>query len=244
MKKNAGIIAILALIIVVVAAVGAASFNNNSNVHPISAKSTKLALYNNNPDAWLHMDLVAEGVTFKNGTTSNLYIEAFMEPAKLKPNGKIQPGTVTIDLSQLLGYGNEKLPAGTIIRILSWKGLYNPTAGGTSNLDLTMQGWSNTRFPGADDQVAPHKINIPYSDPLPIAQLPSNIKKSTFFWSTNPMDLEPLDDDADEPLFEEEMINRRSQWKGNHYPYHTTGTLQCHCPFSLKKYLLFLIFFI
>ena len=64
-------------------------FNNNPYVQPIGDKSTKLALYNNNSNVWLHVDLQLEQVNLKNGKKESFYLETFM-----KPNGK-----VTIDLS-------------------------------------------------------------------------------------------------------------------------------------------------
>jgi hypothetical protein len=192
MNKNAGLLALIAIVIVVVAASGCSTNAKQAVKTPVGDKSTKLALTNNDPNAWLHVDLQLVNVTLKNGKMETLYLETFMKPG----------GTLTIDLSKLLGYGNNKLPAGTTIRILSWKGLYNPTAGGTSNLDLTMQGWSNTKQPGTGDQ----KLNIQFSQPLPIAKLPRLVKGNQYWVSNNPQKVNFLDNDANEPVFEEEML--------------------------------------
>ena len=42
----------------------------------------------------------------------NFYIEGYIKPGS----------NVKMDLSNLAGYGNNQLPAGTKIRVLSWKG--------------------------------------------------------------------------------------------------------------------------
>jgi hypothetical protein len=107
----------------------------------LQSAHTKLELKSNDNLAWEHTELEIINTTFKNGTKGNVYIEAWVKPGE----------NVTIDLSNILGYGNTPLPAGTI-RIESWRGLYNPTAGGTSNFADTLQGWSNTNTPGTGDQ--------------------------------------------------------------------------------------------
>ena len=56
-------------------------------------------------------------------------------------------GTVVLDLSDMLGYGDQKLNAQTTLRVLVWRGLFSSTANGTSNLNLNLQGWSNTVDP-------------------------------------------------------------------------------------------------
>ena len=144
--KTSSIIGILAIIIVAVFTIGAFTlFSTQIQAAPITntttQQGTKLNLKNNNNQAWQHSELEIINTTLKNGTTTNVYIEAWVKPGE----------NVTVDLSNILGYGNTPLPAGTI-RIESWKGLYNPTAGGTSNLIDTLQGWSNTNTPGTSDQ--------------------------------------------------------------------------------------------
>ncbi|NYB52795.1 MAG: hypothetical protein HVN35_09595 [Methanobacteriaceae archaeon] len=197
MRKNLGLLSILAVVIVVVAVSGCSNNTNttsNSNVNAINEKSTKLSLTNNGT-TWLQVELVANG-TAKNGTNRTIYAETF-----IKPNG-----TATIDLSQILGYGNEPLPAGTTIRIQSWKGLFNNTNGVGTNgtINLTLQGWSNTLNPGPKD----NSTNINFS-PVPIYQLPANINDTTVFIATTPEELAkitPYDTADQEPVFEEEVL--------------------------------------
>jgi hypothetical protein len=204
MKKIAAIPALLIFIFVVVAASGCIKIpsNINTNANTINENSTKLALYNNG-NTWAQVELVAN-VTNKDGENITIYSDTFTKPS---PNGNI-----TIDLSQLLGYGNEKLPAGTTIRVLSWKGLFNNTnIGGTGTLNITMQGWSNTLKPGADDE----KVNITFT-PLTIYKLPSNITDNTIFLVNNPKDLSKIsfyDSSDQEILFEEELITVDSNGK-------------------------------
>ena len=58
-----------------------------------------------------------------------------------------------------------------LFRVLAWKGLFNPTVSpATSNMDLNMQGWSNTPTPQSHDQ----KYNVALQN-LPVNQLPSGI---------------------------------------------------------------------
>lgn len=194
MKKNTGILALLALVIVVVAISGCANnaTNNNTNNNSVNEKSTKLSLTNNGA-TWVQIELVGN-TTKKDGSPITIYAEAF-----IKPNS-----TATIDLSQLLGYGNEKLPAGTQIRFQSWKGLFNPAAGGDGALDLTFQGWSNTLKPGADDKTTDVKFS-----PIPIYQLPANINDTAVFLATTPEELAkiaPYDTAEQEPVYEEEIL--------------------------------------
>jgi hypothetical protein len=192
----------IAIILIAVIAIGAFALTSTSSLAPGSPvaaandKSTKLDIHNNNPNLWCHVDLVFNA-TAKNGTTQTYYAEVFA-----KPNSN-----ATLDLSNLLGYGNEPLPPMNIT-ILSWKGVFNTTSGGTGDLNFYMQGWSNTAQPGTGDQ----KYNITYPG-LPIGQLPASITDNFIKASTNPADVETLDNDAFEPLFEQEILTVDAQGK-------------------------------
>lgn len=191
MKKNLGLLAVLAVVIVVVAVSGC---SNNNTTNNINDKSTKVAIMNYGT-SWAHVELVANA-THKNGTNMTIWADTF-----IKPNDN-----VTIDLSDLLGYGNEPLPAGTTIRVQSWKGLFNNTTGvgDEETLNLTFQGWSNNRYPTADDNTT----NVTF-DPVPIYQLPATINESIVFVATNEEELakiQGIDTAEEEPIFEEEVI--------------------------------------
>ena len=193
MRKNLGLLAILAVVIVVVAVSGCNN-NNTTNSNDVNAKSTKLAIINNG-DTWMQIELVAN-VTHKNGTNMTVYVENFIKPKE----------NVTVDLSKMLGYGNEPLPAGTTIRVQSWKGLFNETngVGDEGTLNITFQGWSKNLYPTADDQETPVTFN-----PVPIFQLPSEINKSVSFIATNEEELAKIsgyDTAEQEPIYEEEII--------------------------------------
>ncbi len=190
MRKNLGLLAVLAVVIVVVAVSGCSDNNNNT----INDKSTKLAIMNNGT-TWVQVELVGNS-TYKNGTNVTFWADVF-----IKPNDN-----VTIDLSDILGYGNEPLPAGTTIRVQSWKGLFNNTTGvGTDNtLNITFQGWSNNRYPTVND----NSTNVTFS-PMPVYQLPSEINDSVAFIATNEEELAKIqkyDTSDQEPVYEEEVI--------------------------------------
>ena len=111
-------------------------------------------------------------MTLKNGTVQNYYVEGYMKPG----------GNVTMDLSGLAGYGNQQLPAGTTVRVMAWKGLFNQTlTTNSSELNLIMQGWSNYLNPTSNDT----KYNVTVQN-LPVNQLPTNITDNTLLISTNP----------------------------------------------------------
>ena len=176
MRKNLGLLAVLAVVMVVVAVSGCNN-NNNTTGTDVNAKSTKVAIMNHG-DTWAQVELVAN-VTHKNGTNMTVYIENFIKPDE----------NVTIDLSQIMGYGNEPLPAGTTIRVQSWKGLFNETkgVGGIGTLDIEFQGWSNTLYPTEKDNKTPVTFN-----PVPIFQLPKEINQSVSFVATTEEELEKI----------------------------------------------------
>ncbi len=189
---------IIGALIVIVLIIGAAllltgALTGPTNPNQVQAATTKVAIQNNGT-TWAQVEMVMTNVTMKDGTQKTFYMESFIKPG----------GNVTIDLSQLLGYPNEKLPAGTIIRIQSWKGLFNETVIQNQNLNISFQGWSNTLYPGADDVIVP--VNY---GPLPVSQLPSSITDS-IFWSSDDLaklqQVVPLDTASQEILYEEEVI--------------------------------------
>ncbi|MBI4813011.1 MAG: hypothetical protein HY802_01165 [Methanobacterium sp.] len=191
MKNKLGLFAILAVVIVVVAVSGC-NDNTSNNSTSVNEKSTKLAIINNGT-TWAHVEMVANA-THKNGTNMTIWADTF-----IKPNGNL-----TLDLSQLLGYGNEPLPAGTTIRVQSWKGLFNTTGGGVGTLNIGFEGWSNTLYPASNALIT----NVTFN-PLNISTLPSNITDSIAYVATTPEDLakiQSIDTTDQEPLFEEELI--------------------------------------
>ena len=131
MKNSKNVIILLVLIILAAVAVSGCTSKTNST--SLNQSSTKVA-FTNNGTTWFHFDAVIENMTLKNGTVQNYYVEGYMKPG----------GNVTMDLSGLAGYGNQPLPAGTTVRIMAWKGLFNQTiTTNSSEMNLIMQGWSN-----------------------------------------------------------------------------------------------------
>jgi hypothetical protein len=204
MANNRLITIIILAIIVIVGIVAALIFMQPQGPQTTTGdKATKLAFYNNGT-TWLHLDVVMENVTLKNGSVQNFYAQIFLQPTN---------GTAVIDLSNLAGYGNEKLPPGTNITVLAWKGLFmpagsTPSVGDTADLNLNMQGWSNTGQPGSTDTI----YNVFYPQ-LNITQLPSisgnAITNDTVIIRTAPSDFDitPEIADTQEPIFEQEIVS-------------------------------------
>ncbi len=187
MKNSKNAIILLVFIVLIAVAVSGCTSNNNSTVNQ---SSTKLA-FTNNGTTWFHFDAVIENMTLKNGTVQNYYVDGY-----IKPNGN-----VTMDLSGLAGYGNEPLPAGTTVRVLAWKGLFNQTiTSNSSDMNLLMQGWSKNLVPQSDDL----KYNVTVQG-LPVNQLPANITDNTIIVNTDPATITG-NGSATEPIFEEEIF--------------------------------------
>jgi len=189
MKSSKNVIIFLVLIILAAVAVSGCTSKTNST--SINQSSTKVAFFNNGT-TWFHFDAVIENMTLKNGTVQNYYVEGYMKPG----------GNVTMDLSGLAGYGNQALPAGTTVRVMAWKGLFNQTIiTNSSEMNLIMQGWSNYLNPTSNDT----QYNVTVQN-LPVNQLPANITDNTLLITTNPASLAEDNDSATTPVFEEEIF--------------------------------------
>jgi hypothetical protein len=190
MKSNKNTIILLVLIALIAVAVSGCT-SKNTNSTGVNQSSTKLAFINNG-STWFHFDAVIENMTMKNGTVQNFYVEGYMKPG----------GNVTMDLSGLGGYGNQALPAGTSVRVMAWKGLFNQTMNSNSStMNLDMQGWSNTLTPQTSDLT--YNVTVPN---LPVNQLPANITDNYIQISTDPTLLTADNDSATTPIFEEEIF--------------------------------------
>jgi hypothetical protein len=133
--------------------------------------------------------MIIENATLKNGTVQNFYIETWTKPVN---------GTVTIDLSKLLGYGNEKLPAGTTIRIVGWKGLYDTVSTKNQDLNLKMEGWSNTINPLTNNNLSDVLVKN-----LTVAKLPNNLTDNMVVIGNSLADVERNDNLEGTELFNE-----------------------------------------
>ncbi len=187
MKNSKNAIILLVILVLIAVAVSGCTSKSNSTVNQ---SSTKLA-FSNNGTTWFHFDAVIENMTLKNGTVQNYYVDGY-----IKPNGN-----VTMDLSSLAGYGNAPLPAGTTVRVLAWKGLFNQTlASNSSDMYLAMQGWSKNLQPQNDDL----KYNVTVLN-LPVNQLPANITDNTIIINNDPATITG-NGSSSEPVFEEEIF--------------------------------------
>jgi hypothetical protein len=189
------------LVLIVFAAVAVSGCTSKTNSTNVNNSSTKVAFINNGT-TWFHFDAVIENMTLKNGTVQNYYVQGYMKPG----------GNVTMDLSSLAGYGNQQLPAGTTVRVMAWKGLFNQTLKtNSSDLNLIMQGWSNYLNPTSNDT----QYNVTVQN-LPVNQLPTNITNNTLLISTDPSTIEESNGtnaSSMEPVFEEEVFTVNANGK-------------------------------
>ena len=164
-NKIIGIIVLIAII--AIGALAATNFmKQGQQVAAAGDKNTKVSFYNNGT-TWTSIDFILENMTLKNGDIQTIYTEEY-----IKPNG-----TATLDLSNLAGYNNKPLPAGTTITFLAWFGLNNAPG----DLNVTMQGWSGSFQPPAGNPT----VNI-FNKSLPDdGQLPSNLTDSAVFTDTD-----------------------------------------------------------
>ena len=134
MKKSIILLVILIVVVILAVVIALTMLNPPTPQQNLSENGTKLNLQNNNQQYWQHMDIVIENVTLENGTVESFYIEAWVKPGE----------NLTIDLSQLFGYGNERLPTNYTIRPKVWGGMFNDnTNTGNNKLDMVLYGWSN-----------------------------------------------------------------------------------------------------
>ena len=145
MQKNRKVAATLIILIILGTLLLIAYYttqNHVTNKETQVAAATKIAYYNDGT-TWVHMNVIYENVTLKNGGVKTFYSDVYIKPKS----------SVTVDLSNLAGYGNEKLPSGTKINILTWKELQNETIkSSTATLEQRIQGWSNTLNPQPYDR--------------------------------------------------------------------------------------------
>jgi len=196
MKSSKNVIIFLVLIILAAVAVSGCTSKTNST--SINQSSTKVAFFNNGT-TWFHFDAVIENMTLKNGTVQNYYVQGYMKPG----------GNVTMDLSGLAGYGNQTLPAGTTVRVMAWKGLFNQTVStNSSEMNLIMQGWSNYLYPTSND--TQYNVTVPN---LPVNKLPANITDNSLLISTNPSTITGDNDSSTTPIYEEEIFTVNANGK-------------------------------
>lgn len=190
-------IGIIAIIVVAVIAVAAYSAMNTSTTaqtaNTITQNGSKITIINNNKDVWAHWDLVVENATLKNGTKQTIYIKTFIKPGE----------NVTIDLSNALGYGDERLPTDTKITVLAWGGVYNNNASGTSKFTTTFLGWTtNQTIPSPSTYYKGYVNALPVDPVLPIGPLPSGITGNSVVITNNIPEAIAVDEnDAYDQLF-------------------------------------------
>jgi hypothetical protein len=169
--KTPVIILIVAVVLIIIGAVAAIMMMGGTTTsNTLTQNGTKLEFYNNNTQAWTHIEFVILNDTTVNNTTQVYYGEAWLKPGENK----------TFDISSLLGYNNKPLPVGSFLRIDTWTGLFNPNNSGNGNLNLTVRGWSNGAAPPAIDPL----YNLTSLN-VPIGPLPSNVTGTVGYISMN-----------------------------------------------------------
>ena len=139
-KKNAILLTLVFVAVIAVAVIGLTSNTFTTNTKPVANTNnaaTNIA-FSNNGNRWVHFNAVIENMPMKDGTKQNFYIQGY-----IKPNGNNN-----IDLGNLGGYGNQQLPAGTTIRVLSWKGYCNAPSN-TNNLIKVSKDPTNFNVPSS-----------------------------------------------------------------------------------------------
>jgi hypothetical protein len=183
---------ITVILIITVFTIGTSTFLLNQSQaatinNTITQQGTKLNLKNNNNQEWEHMHILIQNITTSNGSKQNYYIETWIKPGE----------NTTIDLSNILGYGNHALTPGTNINILSWSGLYS-TDPGTGDFSLSLQGWSNNTSP-----VNATIYHITQGS-IPVSTLPSSITGTIALIGTNPSDVTVTgENNANDVLFKQ-----------------------------------------
>lgn len=161
MKKGIGILIIVIVTLIwggYACAYVSQSESQQDTSQGIPDGATGVTFYNNG-NSWVHAVAVFENVPKKDGTTGNIYTDIWLKP---KENGI--PGTASIDLSSIAGYGNQPLPQGTKIRMNTWGNLLGPASSGTDTLKLQIK--SNT----AQSDSSIDNIEKPNISVLPLPQ--------------------------------------------------------------------------
>lgn len=175
MRNSVIIIAIIVIAAVII--VGAFAAMNMfttpataDNKTQITTNGSKITVINNNQDVWTHWKLQIQNAPHKNGTQQTHFVEVFIKPGE----------NTTFDLSNLLDYGEETLPQDTNITVLAWGGVYNATASGNNNLNITKYGWTTNQTvpePGTTYKTAIDPLDI--NSTQDIGALPENITDNT-----------------------------------------------------------------
>lgn len=189
-KKKIGIIILLLIILGLLLLFLRGPFGPAGN-------ETKIQM-SNNGTTWIHVVMAFENVTF-NGSTNqtlggqtsinitnkgnnHLKTTTFYVDAWIKPNG-----TETINLSEILGYGNNAIPNGARFPTKIWLSAYAPgvneSAKPKDNMNFLIQGWSMSKTPPSNPKlvtvkaVEPELYNFEFQN-VTVNPLPSDITEN------------------------------------------------------------------
>ena len=193
----------LVILILVIAGIIFFLFMNSQQAN--NGNETKMGIYNNGT-TWIHVLMAFENVTVVNGTlnqslgnqgplvvnnttsnnlkTTTFYVDAWLKPNENGASLDNLTGKEIIDLSDIVGYGNQAIPNGVAFPTKIWICLYGPgineSAKPVNNMSFLVQGWSmNSTSPANPKLVTvkalePELYNFKFTD-LHVNPLPSNI---------------------------------------------------------------------
>ncbi len=199
-NRSIGLVVLILLIIV-----GIVFFLFMNPGQATNGNETKMGIYNNGT-TWIHVLMAFENVTVINGTvnqslgdqgpinienttSNNIKTTTFYVDAWLKPNENGSPvdnltGKEVIDLSKIVGYGDQAVPNGVAFPTKIWISMYGPgineNAEPVNNMSFLIQGWSMNSTPPANPKlvtvkaVEPELYNFKFTN-LHVNPLPSNI---------------------------------------------------------------------
>lgn len=172
--------------LIVIGALAATTFlKPQDSVTAAHDKSTKLAFYDNG-ECWIHSVAVFWDVKVNNTTKTETYFADMWMKPKDKDQSDLYdlPGKGVIDLSNMLGYGNQPLPAGTTMRVKVFSDiLSNEYAGQTHDFKSAVQGWSNAEVPQNLPDYS-QLLNLVYAHK--VYELPANIKDNQITLTSDP----------------------------------------------------------
>ncbi|MGB9980544.1 hypothetical protein [Methanobacterium sp.] len=172
----------IAIIIIILLILAGIIFFMFMKPNSMSGNETKMEIYNNGT-SWMHVLMAFENVTMKNGTKTTFYIDAWLKPGNEATVDNLS-GNALINLSDLLGYGNQAIPNGVKIPAKIWINIYRPNINESYNIkdnaSFFIQGWSMNSTPPENPKLVtvkamdPELYNFKFQN-IQVNPLPSDI---------------------------------------------------------------------
>lgn len=181
-----------------------------------TGNETKMGIYNNGT-TWMHVLMAFENVTVVNGTknpsiggqspllienvtvnnisTTTFYVDAWFKPKENETSVDNLTGKAIINLSEIVGYGNQAVPNGVTFPTKIWICLYgsgiNENNKPVSNMSFLIQGWSMNSNPPENSKlvtvkaIEPELYNFEFQN-MQVNPLPSDINDNKLTIINNP----------------------------------------------------------